>query len=113
VKQVSVGFGNGFQVLVGNERSQAASMVISPGGKEGGKDNRHGGADQWLFVETGRGEAVINGHKYALEPGSLVLIERGDEHEIRNTGRTPMKTLNFYTPPAYTAEGDGLPAGKA
>lgn len=63
-------------------------------------------------MESGHGEAVINGHTHEIEPGSLVLIERGDRHEIRNTGRTPMKTLNFYAPPAYTAEGDELPAGK-
>jgi oxalate decarboxylase/phosphoglucose isomerase-like protein (cupin superfamily) len=41
-----------------------------------------------------------------------VLIERGDTHEIRNTGRTPLRTLNFYVPPAYTSDGDELPVGK-
>jgi mannose-6-phosphate isomerase-like protein (cupin superfamily) len=34
------------------------------------------------------------------------LIERGDRHEIRNTGRQPLKTLNFYVPPAYTSDGN-------
>jgi hypothetical protein len=43
---------------------------------------------------------------------TLLLIERGDTHEIRNTGTTPLKTLNFYVPPAYNSEGDELPAGK-
>jgi len=41
--------------------------------------------------------------------GSLVLIERGDRHEIRNTGRTLLKTLNVYVPPGYTAGGHELP----
>ena len=27
-------------------------------------------------------------------------------------GERPLKTLNFYVPPAYTADGDELPAGK-
>lgn len=88
-------------------------MVIRPGGSEGGPDNRHQGADQWLYVESGSGEAVINGHVYPLEAGSLVLIERGDKHEIRNTADVPMKTLNVYLPPAYTGDGDELPPGKA
>jgi mannose-6-phosphate isomerase-like protein (cupin superfamily) len=87
-------------------------MVIRPGGSEGGPDNRHQGADQWLYVESGSGEAVINGHVYPLEAGSLVLIERGDKHEIRNTSDVPMKTLNVYLPPAYTGDGDELPPGK-
>ena len=29
-----------------------------------------------------------------------MLIEHGDEHEIRNTGRTLLRTLNIYVPPA-------------
>ena len=45
--------------------------------------------------------------------GTLVLIRRGDKHEIRNTGEAPLKTLNVYVPPAYTEEGEELPAGKA
>jgi len=112
MKRSSVGYKKGFHVLVGNDASQAATMVIAPGGHEGGVDNRHRGADQWLYVESGAGEAVINGHSYPLEAGSLFLIERGDRHEIRNTGSQPMKTLNFYVPPAYDSDGETLPAGE-
>ena len=106
-------FGNGFRILVGNKRSQAAQMTLAPGASEGGPDNRHKGADQWLFVVAGTGEARINRHKYTLEVGTLLLIEHGDLHEIRNIGKTPLKTLSIYVPPAYTAEGDELPAGKS
>lgn len=113
MKRASVAYKNGFHVLVGDAHSQAATMVIGPGGSEGGPENRHGGADQWLYVESGTGEAVINGHHYPLEADALLLIQRGDAHEIRNTGRTDLKTLNFYVPPAYTADGDEMPAGKA
>jgi oxalate decarboxylase/phosphoglucose isomerase-like protein (cupin superfamily) len=34
-------------------------------------------------------------------------------HEIKNTGTAPLKTLNVYVPPAYSPEGDELPAGKS
>ena len=50
--------------------------------------------------------------RYPLRAGTVMLIERGDEHEIRNTGRTPLKTLNLYVPPAYDADGDERPAGR-
>jgi oxalate decarboxylase/phosphoglucose isomerase-like protein (cupin superfamily) len=40
-----------------------------------------------------------------------VLIQRSDAHEARNTGDGPLKTLNVYVPPAYTGEGEELPAG--
>jgi mannose-6-phosphate isomerase-like protein (cupin superfamily) len=105
-------FGAGFKVVLGNERSQAAQMTLGPGETEGGADNRHRGADQWLFVMSGTGDAVVNGRKVPLRAGTLVLIQRGDTHEIRNTGRGPLKTLNVYVPPAYTPAGNERPAGK-
>lgn len=40
-------------------------------------------------------------------------MERGTTHEIRNTGRTPLKTLDVYVPPAYTSGGDELPRGQS
>lgn len=58
-------------------RAQAAEMVIRPGDAEGGPDNRHQGADQWLFVISGAGEARINGRRTHLFTGSLLLIEQG------------------------------------
>jgi len=111
-KRLRSGRGSSFRVVLGNRRSQAAEMVVAPGKGEGDPHNRHRGADQWLFVESGTGVATINKKKYKLLPRTLVLIERGDEHEIRNTGRGMLRTLNFYVPPAYDAEGDELPRGK-
>ncbi len=106
-------FGKEFFVAAGNKRSQAATMVLPPGGTEGGPDNKHRGADQWLYVVSGKGQAIVSGKPHALRPGSLLLIERGQTHEIKNQGRTPLKTLNFYVPPAYTPDGNELPAGSA
>jgi mannose-6-phosphate isomerase-like protein (cupin superfamily) len=45
---------------------------------------------------SGTGVAKVNKRLHALKPGSLLLIEHGDEHEVRNTGR----------------DGDELPRGK-
>lgn len=83
-------------------------MVINPGGAEGGPGNRHRGADQWLYVVAGRGIALVGRRKVILREGMLLLIEHGDQHEIRNNGRTPLRTLNFYMPPAYTKAGNEL-----
>jgi len=101
-------FGKGFRVALGNRRCQAAEMVIEPGGAEGGPRNRHRGADQWLFVVAGSGVAKIKGRRYPLKPGALLLIEHGDQHEIRNTGKADLRTLNFYVPPAYSPAGNPL-----
>ena len=75
-------FPAGFRVGLGNRRSQSATLVIRPGKSEGGPDNRHRGADQWLYVAAGEGEARIDGRRYALRPGTLLLIEKGDRHGV-------------------------------
>lgn len=112
MKRAMVNYDVGFRVLTGDKHSQAAAMTIMPGGKEGGPDNRHAGADQWLYVESGAGVAVIDEHAYPLEPGSLVLIQRGEAHEIRNTGTADLKTLNIYVPPAFDEQGRESAAGE-
>lgn len=94
-------FDTGFHVVAGNADSQAAVMVISPGRSVGGPHNRHAASDQWLYVVSGEGAAVVEGAERPLRAGTLLLIERGEGHEIRNTGRSPLETLNFYVPPEY------------
>ena len=42
-----------------------------------------------------------------------MLIERGEAHEIRNTGGERLATLNFFVPPAYANDGSELPAGRS
>ncbi|KIO49129.1 cupin domain-containing protein [Nitrosospira sp. NpAV] len=112
MKRKNLGFGSGFHVVIGNKDSQAAEMVLPPGDAEGGSGNRHRGADQWLYIVSGTGIATVNGKRYPLKGGSLMLIERGDKHEICNTGKDMLRTLNFYVPPAYTHGGEELPRGQ-
>ena len=93
MKRAHLRFGKGFAVSIGNQRSQAAQMVIAGGESEGGADNRHGGADQWLFVVSGSGVATVGGRRYPLRARSLILIERGEIHEIpRNGADAPQDT---------------------
>lgn len=46
-------------MIAGNDRSQAALMILAAGESAGGPDNRHRGADQWLYVIGGEGEAIV------------------------------------------------------
>ncbi|MEO6430957.1 MAG: cupin domain-containing protein, partial [Nitrosospira sp.] len=112
MKMKNLAFERGFRVVLGNESSQAAEMVLPRGDAEGGPENRHRGADQWLYVLSGTGIATVNGKRYDLHQDVLMLIERGDEHEIRNTGDDLLRTLNFYVPPAYTISGEELLRGR-
>ena len=101
MKQMHVKYRPGFNVLVGNGRSQSAVMVLAKGESTGGPDNKHSNSDQWLYVESGTGKATVGSHTFELQTGSLLLIEKGETHEITNTGDEPLNTLNFYAPPAY------------
>lgn len=112
MKRKRLQFGHGFKVVLGNARSQAAQMVMAPGDAEGGPDNRHRGADQWLYVVSGQGVIKTGKRRIPLRAGTLVFIEHGDRHEVRNNGRVPLRTLNFYVPPAYTPSGNELSGAK-
>ena len=112
MRSKTLGFTEGFRVAFANRRAEAAEMSIARGDSEGGPDNAHRGADQWLFVVAGIGVAIVDGRRRALKPGVLVLIENGERHEIRNTGRALLKTLVFYAPPAYTQRGTRLARAK-
>ncbi|GAB1595327.1 cupin domain-containing protein [Lysobacter sp. PAGU 2638] len=109
-------FGEGFRVAFEVRRAQCAEMVLAPGDTEGGDDNYHRGADQWLYVVDGRGVATVqvDGRKrrITLEPGRLVVIEKGERHEVRNTGTALLRTLNFYYPPAFARDGDPKGPGR-
>jgi mannose-6-phosphate isomerase-like protein (cupin superfamily) len=105
----------GFRIAFECRGVQAAEMVIAPGEREGGPENFHAGADQWLFVVAGTGLAIVERSRRKLVAGSLLLIERGERHEIRNTGRSALVTMNVYAPAAYARDGTlkrtGKPAG--
>jgi len=87
-------------------------MTLGPGENEGGPDNRHGGADQWLYVVSGTGVAIVNGDRVQLREGTLVLIQRGDQHEIRNTGAARdaelLRAAGLYRRRRGTAGGKAL-----
>jgi mannose-6-phosphate isomerase-like protein (cupin superfamily) len=106
-----LGFKKGFRVAFEVQEAQAAELVIAPGDHEGGSENYHHGADQWVFVVAGTGTAIIDGKSVPLKAGTLLVIERGERHELRNTGRSMLKMVNFYSPPAFDAEGDPVGAG--
>lgn len=94
-------YDNFFHLLGGTDRSQAATMVLHCGQSTGGPSNRHVRADQWLFVVSGRGRAVVEGAEVMLEAGTLVLIEANEAHEISAHGDQPLVTVNVYAPQVY------------
>ena len=100
-QSVKVTGDSNFRVLAGSPRSQGAEMTLDPGESTGGPDHRHGDSDQWVFVVSGDGTAVVEGGEHELSQGTLLLIEAGEAHELRSGSEEPLVTLNVYAPPEY------------
>lgn len=96
-----------FDVLVATRGAQAAMMTLQPGGASDDElSNEHPASEQWLFVLSGSGRAMVGKRKgalarVALRARDLLVIERRELHQIKNTGRKPLVTFNLYVPPAY------------
>jgi mannose-6-phosphate isomerase-like protein (cupin superfamily) len=93
--------GGRFDVILENDRAQAATMTLGPGRSTGGPTNAHAESDQWLYVVSGTGRATVEGRDVDLAAGDLLLVEAGETHEIACTGESPLETLNLYVPPEY------------
>ena len=101
-----------FALLASTRSAQAAMMTLQPGGSTGEHvENEHPNAEQWLFVVSGTGKATVGRRSVKIAVNSLLLIEKGEPHEIENTGDTPLVTLNIYAPPAYDDDGEPLYGG--
>ncbi len=59
----------------------------------------HEHVDQFIRVEKGIGEAVLDGEKFTIGDGSAVVVPAGTEHDIINTSETDtMKLYTIYSP---------------
>lgn len=107
MKHIKTGTKRGFfEVLATTRAGQAAMMVLGPGQSTGEPDNEHPKSEQWLFVIAGTAKALVNGRRITLRENSLLLIEKGEVHQIKNAGRKRLVTISFYAPPAYTKDGE-------
>src|SRR5437762_6831462 len=96
-----------FKVLTSTADAQAAMMTLRPGQSTSDHpENEHPRCEQWVFVLSGTGRATVGKRRAILKPKSLLLIEKGEAHQITGTGKSPLVTLNFYVPAAYTSGGD-------
>ena len=96
-----------FHVLHSTRSAQAAMSTLRKGQATSEKpENEHSGSEQWVFVVKGRGVAVVGRRRVAITPEMLILIEKGEKHQLKQTGREPLVLLSFYAPPAYTDDGE-------
>lgn len=112
MKQVNTGSRSFFKVIAHSANAQAAMMTLAPGKSTGEPQNEHPRCEQWVYVISGTGQALVNKRRVKLTAGLLLLIEQDEVHQITCTGRAPLIALNLYVPPAYDKSGEVLPTAK-
>ena len=50
---------------------------------------------------SGIGTAIVEEAEHDLSPGTLLLIEGGEAHELKSGSQEPLTTVNIYAPPEY------------
>jgi len=86
------------QVLYTAKSCQLVLMSLKPREEIGAEVHQ---LDQFFRVEEGSGEAVLDGVRTAIQAGFAVLVPAGANHNIINTGSTPLKLYTLYSPPNH------------
>lgn len=87
------------RVLYTGKQLQLVLMAIQPGEEIG--EEVHPDRDQFFRIEDGKGEVSIDGHTTKIESDSAILVPAGARHNIRNTGKEPLKLYTLYGPPEH------------
>ena len=88
------------QVLFTGKHMQLVVMTLKPG-EDIGKEV-HGHVDQFIRVEAGTGESVMDGKTTALSAGMSIVIPAGAEHNVTNTSSSePLRLYTLYSPPNH------------
>lgn len=88
------------RVLYTAPNLQLVLMTLHPGEEIGMEV--HGEGDQFIRVEGGEGEAILNGERHDLGDGTSVVIPAGVEHNVVNTSSDrPLYLYTIYSPPEH------------
>jgi mannose-6-phosphate isomerase-like protein (cupin superfamily) len=98
IEAIAIGNEDFRQVLYTARNCQLVVMALKPQEDIGAEVHK---LDQFFRVEAGRGEAVLDGVRTAIEAGDAVVVPAGARHNIINTGTEPLKLYTIYSPPNH------------
>lgn len=87
------------RVLFTGANSQLVVMSIPQGGEVGKETHKY--TEQTLFFLSGTGEGELDGKKFHIVPGDVVVVVPGTEHNFWNTGTEALKVYTVYAPPNH------------
>ncbi len=87
------------RVLYTAKHCQLVVMSI-PAGSDIGEEVHD--VDQFIRIEEGEGQSILDGVERELTDGSVVVIPAGVRHNIRNTSTSDaLKLYSLYAPPHH------------
>jgi mannose-6-phosphate isomerase-like protein (cupin superfamily) len=98
IEALAVGNSYFRRVIYTAKHCQLVLMALNPGEEIGAEVHT---LDQFFRVETGTGEAVLDGVTTPIRPGIAVLAPSGTRHNIINTGTVPLRMYSIYAPPNH------------
>ncbi|MFC1662729.1 cupin domain-containing protein [Patescibacteria group bacterium] len=87
------------KVLFTASHSQLVVMSLKPKEEIGEEIHQ---LDQFIRIEAGQGQAVLDGEVTEIKDDSAVVVPAGANHNIINTSTdNPLKLYSIYSPPEH------------
>ena len=96
IEELTLANENFRQVLYTAKHCQLVLMSLPVDGEIGMEI--HDENDQFFRFEAGEGKVLIDGNEYTVSDGSAIIVPAGAEHNVINTGDTPLKLYTIYSP---------------
>ncbi len=96
IEELTLANDNFRQVLYTAKYCQLVLMALPVGGEIGAEVHEEN--DQFFRFEAGQGKVLIDGNEYLVSDGSAIIVPAGAEHNVINTGDTPLKLYTIYSP---------------
>lgn len=88
------------RVLYTGENTQLVLMTLQPG-EEIGLET-HSDIDQFIRIEAGTAQVVLDDEEISLEDDDIVVIPAGAEHNVTNTSEEEaLRLYTLYSPPEH------------
>ena len=73
--------------------TQFAQATFPPGEIAGG--HSHSDMTEVFFIQSGSGTIVIDQQSFAIDAGTTITVQPGEEHQLENTGDEDLVVLYF------------------
>ena len=64
----------------------------------------HHQADEFFYVVSGKGLALVDGSELTVEADDIVFVPRGHEHRVKSSGATPLELVFLVDRPGLATD---------